>query len=115
MSWTISHRFSHLIFLNNSLDNLTDCKNYQSFFILYFPLHYILFITQSLLISISNHYAKESTPPLKIILRSLVLTVCTKFFFLRGLEIILRGLVLFFTITFTTISFIFLLNTSSIL
>ena len=75
ISWTISRRFSHLIFFNNSLNN-TDCQNYQIFFILYFPLHYILFITQSifyylfyfdqiiliLLISMHHYYAQESCP-----------------------------------------------------
>ena len=76
ISWTISRRCSHLIFFNNLLNNLSDCKKYQNFFILYFPLHYILFITQSifyflfyfdqiiiiLLISMPHHYAQESTP-----------------------------------------------------
>ena len=75
ISWTISRRFSHLIFFNNSLNN-TDCENYQIRIIFYFPLHYILFITQLifyflnyfdqiiiiLLISMPHHYAQESTP-----------------------------------------------------
>ena len=75
ISWTISRRFSHLIFFNNSLNN-TDCQNYQILIIFYFPLHYILFITQSnfyfvyyfdqiiiiLLISMPHHYSQESTP-----------------------------------------------------
>ena len=75
ISWTISRRFLHLIFFNNSLNN-TDCQNYQILIIFYFPLHYILFITQSifyflyyfdqiiifLLISMPHHYAQESTP-----------------------------------------------------
>ena len=47
ISWTISRRFLHLIFFNNSLNN-TDCQNYQILIIFYFPLHYILFITQSI-------------------------------------------------------------------
>ena len=75
ITWTLSRRFLHLIFFNNSL-NITDCQNYQILIIFYFPLPYILFIKQSifyflyyfdqiiiiLLISMHHHYAQESTP-----------------------------------------------------